>query len=99
MRIYFVNIDSENRTIPNKAIEYSIGANDWFRLASGRSYFIASEDTPGELYDKLRRVLHEDDTFTVAELKYEGGFAAYMAQSAWEWVEKYFPNVKLTPKD
>jgi hypothetical protein len=91
MNVFAVTIDSDSRTVPNKAIEWVLREEDWFRLMNGRMYFVATEKESDEIYQLLKNVLHEDDLYFIVKVVQGQNSIGFLQEPAWQWLQKYFP--------
>jgi len=97
MNVFCISIDSDSRTIPNNAIEWVFNEDDWFRLMNGRMYLLATDKETEAVYESLKRVLHDEDTFFIIRMLSGQNSIGFLPTAAWTWLQKYFPLEVTTP--
>lgn len=89
MAVYIITYDliGESKTDRyNKLIDIIKEEGVWACLG-GSSYLIESEQTPVELRDKFKRVLHRDDMLFVSLVEAPAAWVGY-SQQVTDWIKQ-----------
>jgi hypothetical protein len=60
VKVYSIFFDTAGRSLPNKAIEFVLGSDDWLRLMNGTMYFVASDEDANDIFERLRKVIPDE---------------------------------------